>query len=127
MNKNISESRKAASLVKAKPHMCWENAAKMMHKDGCEESIYVEGVVITSNGSLPVEHAWVVRDGEIIDPTQPDLELRYFPALEWPYSKFVIANCKYNSKPFFQHRDFKIGAEQVEMDKARALAEKFKR
>jgi len=44
---------------------------------------YVEGAIATLNVGWPSEHGWIVFNGEIIDPTLPEMELQYFPAHQW--------------------------------------------
>lgn len=54
-------------IRKAKPKMCFMNAAHLATQmDGVE---YYEGLAITDRIPLPIHHAWVVRDGVLIDNT----------------------------------------------------------
>ena len=43
---------------------------------------YVEGWVVFLGGSIG-DHAWIVKDGKIIDPTLPDRVVTYFAGLEF--------------------------------------------
>jgi hypothetical protein len=81
--KDIGESLRLAARVKAVPTQCWFNARKavLKLKDYADAS-YVEGWMVFKDG-LAIEHAWVVKDGEIIDPTLPVDEATYFPGLEF--------------------------------------------
>lgn len=81
--KDIGESLRLAARVKAVPTQCWFNARKavLKLKDYADAS-YVEGWMVFKDG-LAIEHAWVVKGGEIIDPTLPVDEATYFPGLEF--------------------------------------------
>ena len=43
--------------------------------------IYVEGMAVTD--SMVIEHGWIEKDGEIIDPTLLDANIVYFPGLRF--------------------------------------------
>jgi hypothetical protein len=54
-------------VKKARPRECFMNAAHLATRlDGVE---YYEGLAITDRIPLPIHHAWVVRDGVLIDNT----------------------------------------------------------
>ncbi|MDZ4684250.1 MAG: hypothetical protein SH850_04120 [Planctomycetaceae bacterium] len=123
MQKNVPESKKAAILVDAKPNFCWENAANLMFKKDDSSASYVEGVVMSSSIGTPQEHAWNVFNDEIVDPTLPEYDLRYFPAHQWRRDEFIKLYFKYKTRPFFRNAEFKVEAVQVEMDRAREKAD----
>src|SRR5438270_9575544 len=125
MTKNAAESLRAAKLAEAQPNECWENSAKLMRRDEYAAAIYVEGVVISRKVEFPQEHAWLVLDGQIVDPTLPEVDLHYFPAHQWAGEEFVQLDFRYNEKPFFRHVEFMDRGVQVEMDKARKQAWDF--
>lgn len=52
-----------------------------MHVPGYANATYVEGFAV--QGGLCIEHGWVEREGEIIDPTLPEANMRYFPGLRF--------------------------------------------
>jgi hypothetical protein len=50
-----------------------------------EGAIYVQGFLVTSTTSEPIEHGWIELEGRILDPSLPHLpepvaQLQYFPA-----------------------------------------------
>jgi hypothetical protein len=122
MVKNIPASTRAAKLVKAKPNECWKNAANLMFESGFESASYVEGAIVTPTVSQPQEHGWVVLNGEIIDPTLPEKDIHYFPALEWPKDAFLRLYFEDSEMPFFRRVAFLTDSVQVEMNKARQRA-----
>ena len=95
-----------------------------MSAEDFTRATYVEGVVISRQVTWPQEHAWIVFNGEIIDPTLPDMELHYFPAHQWTGDDFLRVHFRYKDKPFFRHVEFMTKGVQVEMDKARKKAKK---
>jgi hypothetical protein len=125
MKKNISESQRAAELVRAQPSLCWENAAKLMSHDVYAQAMYVEGAIVTPILKHPQEHAWLAVNGEIIDPTLPDKEVFYFPAHEWTAEAVDDLLVKYKQQPFFRQVEFLTDGVQVQMDEARSLARQF--
>jgi hypothetical protein len=79
---------------------------------------------VVVKGKLSHVHAWVVRNGEIIDPTLPEMELTYFPAHEWPYADFLKVNFA-GSLPVFRRAEFLTDGRQVVMDQVRDTAEEW--
>jgi len=83
MRKDIVESTRVGRLVRAKVKQCYLNAFRVVqYVPEYSEADYIEGVVVV-DGVLAAEHAWVEKDGEVIDPTLPVEELAYFPALRF--------------------------------------------
>lgn len=81
--KNIDESRAVARRIRAEPKHCYLNARKaVLRLDDYAGATYVEGFAITYVG-MAIEHAWISRDGDIIDPTLPEGVRTYFPGLEF--------------------------------------------
>jgi len=80
--KDVAESARVARLIRAIPKQCWFNARKTVLKlaDYAAAS-YIEGWVVIRN--MPIEHAWIVSGGKIIDPTLPSDLGVYFPGLEF--------------------------------------------
>lgn len=126
MNKNIAASVKAGKSVRAKPNYCWQNAANLMFKDGFENASYIEGAVITPLLDTPREHAWVILNEEIIDPTLPEKEMHYFVAHQWSFEEFERLFFKYNEKPYYVHDEFLIDGVPAQMNEARAQAQALK-
>ena len=82
-HKDIGVSQKVAVLVSALPKQCWFNCRRAVEGlDEFAEASYVEGWALGENCPA-YEHAWLVLDGKIIDPTLPDSSLTYFPGLEF--------------------------------------------
>ena len=120
MNKNVSKSKTASELIFAQPNLCWDSA-NLMFEEGFSQAAYVEGAVVMI-GLQPTEHAWVVQDGMIVDPTLPEKDLLYLPAHIWTYDDFQKIHFRRGGKPFFRRVEFLVNGVQVEMDKARAAA-----
>ncbi len=64
----------------------------------------------------------VVLSGEIIDPTLPEMNLRYLPAHSWSTDEFGRLHFECSDMPFFRRVGFLSDGVQVEMDKVRAEA-----
>lgn len=80
---NKDESKRVGRAVRAIPKQCWFNARKAILKlEDYAAASYVEGWVVLDGGVL-IEHGWVVRGDEVIDPTLPDCVDAYFPGLEF--------------------------------------------
>jgi len=60
-------------IAKMKAHQCFRNAYVIAEELGAQ---YVEG--FAHNGMVPLQHAWVVMDGVLIDPTWKTLGKEYF-------------------------------------------------
>ncbi|MBX7105381.1 MAG: hypothetical protein K1X57_14955 [Gemmataceae bacterium] len=83
MKKNKEESGRIRLLVRAKAKQCYLNAFRVIQSiPEYADADYVEGIVVIG-GVLPIEHGWVERNGEIIDPTMPDDDLAYFAGLRF--------------------------------------------
>lgn len=82
-NKNIEESKAVGRLVGAENKQCYANAVRVVWGvPEYQQADYVEGYAVI-DGGLCIEHGWIERDGEIIDPTLPDDDLAYFPGLKF--------------------------------------------
>ena len=76
MKKNVEESVRVGKLIRAGSRRCYGNARRVIERvEGYANADYVEGIMVCK---LPIEHGWVERDGEIIDPTLPEEEGDYF-------------------------------------------------
>lgn len=58
------------------PKLCYSNAQAIAVE--CPEFTYVEGFAISANVMLPLEHAWVMKDGYAIEPTWSEPGIAYF-------------------------------------------------
>lgn len=82
-DKDIQESIRTATDCRAEPKQCFANSVRAIRNlPDYQEASYLEGFAITIYG-LPFDHAWIVKDGLIIDPTLPTDTLRYIPGLEF--------------------------------------------
>ena len=83
--KNVEESirlSKDKRVGVTKKH-CFSNSANVLfYIPDYSEATYVEGMVIVKKRLL-VEHGWIEKDGEIIDPTLPANDIIYFPGLRF--------------------------------------------
>jgi len=71
MKKDIATSLNIRAIVKAEAELCWRNArVAIMKVPEYAQSTYVEGHIVL-NRTLVIEHAWIAKDGVIIDPTLP--------------------------------------------------------
>jgi hypothetical protein len=83
MLKNIAESKRLKKAIRAKPKQCYANAWRAIEtQEEYRDATYVEGAAVRDH-VLVLEHGWIVREGEIIDPTLPDGDLAYFPGLQF--------------------------------------------
>lgn len=83
--KNVDESIRIAQdkRVEVTAKQCFCNSANVLfHHPEYSEATYVEGVVIVKK-KLLIEHGWIEKDGELIDPTLPDHGIIYFPGLRF--------------------------------------------
>jgi len=81
----VAESLKLSTdkRVGAMPQQCFYNSFKVLfYIPEYSEATYIEGMAILK-GKLLLEHGWVEKDGEIIDPTLPDNDILYFPGLRF--------------------------------------------
>jgi hypothetical protein len=108
--KDCEESARVAQRIKAQLKACYRNARKaILNLTEYKDASYVEGMAVLSLG-MSLEHAWVVRDGLVIDPTnvlRPNLPIvGYFPGLEVKGRKGIAEFIKrfgrrYHQEPFF--------------------------
>ena len=81
-NFDREESLRLQSRMKVYAKECYFNAKRaIMRLKDYEHATYVEGFAATVLG-FPVEHAWIVREGKIIDPTLPEHVEAYYPGIE---------------------------------------------
>jgi hypothetical protein len=82
INRKLSEE--LCDLVGAQNKDCFKNS--VLASMATPGSFYVEGWAITSFG-LVVEHGWVEKDGEVIDPTPVYVQnldnTKYFPGVKY--------------------------------------------
>ncbi len=81
--KDVGESARIAERIRAVPMQCWFNARRVVLKcDDYADAAYVEGWALPE-GMASLEHAWLVKDGAVVDPTLPTRSATYFPGLEF--------------------------------------------
>ncbi len=79
---NKRESARVGRLVNAEERQCYFNARKVMRSlPDYRNACYVEGYFVWPDGVIG-EHAWLVKDGKIVDPTISH-DHAYFPGLEF--------------------------------------------
>lgn len=125
MKKNVEESRRVARLVGAKANLCWRNAVDVVYNvPEYAEATYVEGLVLNPRTPTVVqEHGWIEKECEIVDPTLPELELRYFPAIKWAgILDIVVMEGRHQSLPFFRTSEYTTQAVCQAMETARCDA-----
>lgn len=104
---NLELSQQLSQAVRALAEECFSNAYRAIQKH-YPDALYIEGFAVTNLGlCLPVEHAWLEVNGEIVDPTfcnralpvpkqysdfagersDPTLALAYFPVLKLTLAK----------------------------------------
>ena len=104
--KDKIESKRVGKLVRAKNKQCYYNASQvLMHIPEYADADYVEGMAVLDG--LTIEHGWVEKDGVIIDPTQPDLDGKYFPGLRFR-GVSGLADALRTPKPHRSWQDFPI-------------------
>jgi hypothetical protein len=70
-------------MVRARPQQCYYNAFHVIQQiPEYSDAEYVEGMAVNDHG-IAIEHGWVEKDGVIVDPTLPEVELSYFPGLRF--------------------------------------------
>jgi hypothetical protein len=70
-------------VVRARPQQCYYNAFQVIQQiPEYADAEYVEGMAVNKHG-LELEHGWVEKDGMVVDPTLPEVELSYFPGLRF--------------------------------------------
>ena len=60
---------------KAEMKQCYHNSLMYSWEDS--DSQYYEGWVVTDGLSMPIRHAWIVKDGQVFDPTFDVLREQY--------------------------------------------------
>lgn len=81
--KDVDESVRLGNHICAVPMQCWFNARRAVLKlTDYADAVYVEGWALPE-GMAPLEHAWLVRKGAVVDPTLPARRVTYFPGLEF--------------------------------------------
>ena len=81
--KDVGESVHLGNHIRAVPMQCWFNARRAVLKlTDYADAAYVEGWALPE-GMAPLEHAWLVRAGAVVDPTLPSRRVTYFPGLEF--------------------------------------------
>ena len=93
---------------------CFENAAKLAMRD--RALTYVEGYCHV--GLIPFEHAWVVNDGYVREPTlrQEDVKngCAYFGVpFKTKYLSDMLANSKYYSLLSWENRQIYMTSERT--------------
>jgi hypothetical protein len=80
--KDHAESDRVGRAIRAVIKQCWFNCRRAILKlDELANASYIEGWAILRG--FPIEHAWIVHQDKIIDPTLPADEGLYFPGLEF--------------------------------------------
>ena len=82
--KNLGESLRLSrqERLTALPGQCFRRAWWVVREEpGYADAAYVEGYVVFLDTGLEAHHGWVERGGEVIDPTQPEARMEYFPAV----------------------------------------------
>jgi hypothetical protein len=99
-----------------------------MHVPGYSDATYVEGFAIL--GTFCIEHAWVEKNGEIIDPTLPGDNLVYFPGLQFKGQKNLSEALQIPKEPYCEdlplfYRFGWAGSDSEEFAAARREAMKY--
>ena len=131
--KNTHESRQVAKVLRITKKKCFYNAFRTLTElVEYNDAIYVEGIIFITAWGLRVEHGWVERNGEIIDPTLPDKEVVYFPGLKFNGIAGLSKAIKEIPKPDDDDDDLPLfirfgwgGCDSAEMNKAREQADAY--
>lgn len=97
MNKNVSVSKAVAKLVGARPHQCYANSILAMSHFG--KPTYVEGIFLL-DGTMPIEHGWLLVEGEVIDVTLPEDKGTYHPVYSWSEDEVLTLIDEKKTIPF---------------------------
>lgn len=73
--KIYTSTKLKTSVPFSTPHECYKNALELLYVS--DEYTYVEGYL--SVCGVPIQHAWCVKDGLVVDPTIPN------PDKDWEY------------------------------------------
>lgn len=71
---NIDLSKQIAKAVNAEARACFRNAALGQQVLG-GSALYCEGYALQRDLPIPIEHAWIEFDEEVIDPTWRNADL----------------------------------------------------
>jgi hypothetical protein len=84
IQKDRELSRRLAEALGSQTHSAWLKAWQALQSDpNLGDGLYVEGWAVTLDGLLAMEHGWLELDGRIVDPTQWDGDVAYFPGLRF--------------------------------------------
>lgn len=75
MNANYEKSKQLAKAVSAEKKACFLNATIGLFALNDPLASYCEGYAVIPKLGFPIEHAWIVQGGEVIDPTWVDEEM----------------------------------------------------
>lgn len=84
-SKHVEESLRVARHpdVAAQRQQCYANAYRtLLLVPEYGNATYVEGIA-TYRGGGCIEHGWVEKDGQIVDPTLPEEDMLYFSGLRF--------------------------------------------
>ena len=88
-------SAKMAKAVGAKKRECYRNSFLTMTTLSAQkltDVIYVEGYAATEELRFPIEHAWVIYNGKVIDPTwDNNKKAIYYSIVEYDYDSGIKA------------------------------------
>jgi len=126
--KNIPESERTKKRIKARAKNCYSNAFRVVtFLPEYADATYVEGLAVLPSGVL-IEHGWVAKNGEVIDPTLTGDGITYFPGLRFEGER-GIARAMAIPKPEYTTEDLPIfyrfgwgGNDNPEFRQARNLA-----
>lgn len=100
MLKDYGLSKRLAELHDLKPRQCFTNAALLSLVYNWD---YVEGYLKVHG--VPIEHAWVVVDNQIVDPTLPkDPEEWYYAAFSLNSKQVSFFNKYKVYGPYYPHK-----------------------
>jgi len=81
--KNYEESHRLSDLIWSDPNLCYHNSfLVLLDISGYQDATYVEGIAVNEAG-LMIEHGWIEKDNEVLDPTLPFEQMTYFPGLRF--------------------------------------------
>lgn len=75
---NYELSQDLHNRIEFEQNACFSNAVKALNL--LPDAEYVEGYAVSPKSTEPFLHAWLEFNGEIIDPSLPDGNHKYFPA-----------------------------------------------
>ncbi len=86
MKKNVEMSLKLAKNKKVRPipKQCYRNASRVVLRvPEFAAAAYVEGIAVSHQYGMGIEHGWVEHGGHVLDPTLPGGDYAYFPGLRF--------------------------------------------